>query len=231
MKIKGIILSIAESNVWRFILGKVLPKIRLTTNYTSIEGVDYSMGYSLLEPGDILLSVDYYKFLTKLIGGEFSHAAVCIDKGPGKVEVAEMVADGYTECAFYDFCKETDRVVIMRVNDKAWSNEYKHEFLKTVLSFKGHGYNYSFTSHEYYSKHKKTLNIYGQKVFKSHYCSQMVTDADTKNILDVSFNDVAHLGVKYISPTGLFQAKNVNIIWDSKFGHRNRKKEKQGAYS
>ena len=39
--------------------------------------------------------------------------------------------------------------------------------------------------------------------------------ADKEDIIDASWEDLIGLGVPYISPTGLFKAKNLKIMIDS----------------
>ena len=52
-------------------------------------------------------------------------------------------------------------------------------------------------------------------VHKFNYCSQLVTQADVDNILDVNWDDLAGLGVPYISPSGLDKGKNLITVADS----------------
>jgi len=50
---------------------------------------------------------------------------------------------------------------------------------------------------------------------KALYCSELVYQSDFERRLDVNLEDLAGLGRKYISPDGLYKAKNVRVVWDS----------------
>ena len=42
------------------------------------------------------------------------------------------------------------------------------------------------------------------------YCSELIYHADEERRLDVDLSDVANLGRKYLSPTGLFNGDNIS---------------------
>ena len=174
---------------------RLIPSIRFTTNYTSLRGWKYQRGYKLLKPGDILLTIDHHKLTTILVPGLFSHAAMCVAKGD-EWEVSEMTNTDYTYSCFFDICKESDRVVIMRCKD--FDEEYTKKVVNKCKSFKGTKYDVEFN-----------LGI------KALYCSELIYHSDFEHRLHVSLEDIASIGREYISPTGLFKAKNVDVVWDS----------------
>ena len=84
-----------ETSLYSYLLMHVIPYIRFSLYYTSTRGWTYHQGYKLLREGDIILTQDKKKLTTLLIGGEFSHAALCVSKD-GIFEVAEMTHTNYT---------------------------------------------------------------------------------------------------------------------------------------
>ena len=184
-----------ERDSYNYMLKNVIPYIRFTTYYTSFRGWMYHLGYKLLKEGDIILTQDKKKLTTYAIGGEFAHAAQCVSKD-GEFEVAEMTHKDYTKSCFFDLCKEADRVVIIRCRD--WDKEYTQKVIEECL------------------KHEDA--VYDNK-FKfgvgALYCSELIYLSDIEKRLDVSLEDLAGIGRPYISPFGLYNAKNIDVIWDS----------------
>lgn len=172
--------------------------------------------YEVLEPGDILFSIDYKKLTSKFIGGEWSHVGICVDKGPGKVEVIEMTHEDFHQTDFFHFCKESERVGIGRIDDPRWTPKYRDDFIRGVWREKDSKYNHTFRAKEKYDprKHGPT-NKNGVKIHKFNYCSQLPMVADKSDIIDANWEDLAGLGVPYISPTGLYRAKNMKHVADS----------------
>ena len=187
-----------QTRFYAWLLKSVIPYVRFTTYYTSMRGWKYLRGYALLQPGDILLTLDRKKLTTLLIPGEFSHAALCIDKDCG-FEVAEMTHQDFTRSTFFDICKEADRVVILRC--PAWDEAYLKTVIGMCLSLEGCHYDYQFD-----------LGI------KALYCSELVYQSDVENRINAKLDDLAGLGRPYISPTGLWKTMergSTILIWDS----------------
>lgn len=200
---KKLILWVTQTKTYNWFLMKVIPYVRFSTYYTNIRGRKYLAGYHLLKPGDIIVAKDDNKLTTKMIGGDFTHAAFCIDKlnqlevfDPKLYEVAEMTHTNYTESFFFDICKEADRVVILRCKD--FDAAYIKSVIEMCKSFSDRPYDGGFE-----------LGV------KALYCSELVYQSDHEHRLQVSLEDVAGIGQPYISPTGLYKAKNVEVIYDS----------------
>jgi len=187
-----------ESWLYRWILRKIIPYVRFNFYYTSMRGQRYLKGYSVLRPGDIILSRDNWKLSSFLIPGDLVHAALCVGKfdAGASFEVAEMVGVGYRRSEFYDICHESDRVVILRCKD--WDAEYIPRVIDTCLSFDGTDYDINFE-----------LGI------KTLYCSELIVASDPEKRLQVSYSDLIGIGRPYISPMGLYAANNVEVVWDS----------------
>ena len=202
-----------ETKFFNFFLKEVLPRLRFSNTYSEMEGEDFKWIYELAQPGDILLSVDYKNLSTSLIGGDFAHAAVVIEKGLGRTEISEMVSEGYRESHIANFCYHADRVALIRIVDPKYTPQYIEKLIANVRSFEGDGYNRQFMPHDNpdeYWKNKK-----GDKVYQFHYCSQMFTDADEDHVGDFNWGDLMGLGIPYISPDGLYRGKNIEIIFDT----------------
>lgn len=193
---KRILIFIMHTNLFRWLLKDVIPYIRFTTYYTSLRGNKYHKGYELLKAGHILLTLDRKKLTSLLIPGDFSHAAFCVGKHPELYEVAEMTHQDYCKSHFFDICKEADRVVILECPD--FSNGYIQLMIEKCKSFEGAVYDTDFS-----------LGV------EALYCSELVYQSDFKRILQVDLSDIAGLGRPYLSPDGLYAAKNVKIVWDS----------------
>lgn len=184
-----------QTGLFHWLLIRFIPYIRFTTYYTTLRGWQYQRGYKKLKPGLIILTTDRKKLTTVLIGGEITHAALCIGKGE-EWEVSEMTHTNYTQSAFFDLCKEADRVLLLQCTD--WDDLYTKRVIERCKSFKGCQYDTLFK-----------LGI------AALYCSELVYEADFEHRLKVSLEDIAGLGRPYISPTGLLHAKNVTVVWDS----------------
>ncbi len=202
---KRLLVWLMNTESYGWLLKHVIPYIRFTTYYTSLRGAKYTAGYEKLEPGHIILTLDKKKLTSMLIPGDFAHAALCVSNlsvaerpstSPGDYEVAEMTHTDYTKSYFFDICKESDRVIILKCTD--WDDEYTQKVIAKCQEFEDATYDVKFG--------------FGVKAL---YCSELIYQADFEKRLQVNLEDLAGLGREYISPTGLYNAKNVKIVWDS----------------
>lgn len=207
---KWFITRLMRLKLYRWTLINVIPFIRFTTYYPDMRGKAYHRGYRLLKPGDVILTIDKRKLTTKLIPGEFAHAAFCVrkDEFPFKeatYEIAEMTHKGFTKSHFFDLCKEADRVVIIRfegINGSRFPADRDQDYIEQMIAkvFKMEGAQYDVTF------------MMGPEFL---YCSELIYLADIENRIDCSLEDLAGLGRPYISPDGLYKAKNRITVWDS----------------
>jgi hypothetical protein len=193
---KRLLVWLMNTRAYGWLLKHVIPYIRFTTYYTSLRGAKYKAGYAKLRAGHIILTLDKKKLTSMLIPGGFAHAALCLNKAAGSYEIAEMTHTDYTKSYFFDICKESDRVVILKCTD--WDAAYTKKVVAKCRTFEGATYDVKFG--------------FG---IKALYCSELVYQADFEKRLDVDLEDLAGLGREYISPTGLYNAKNVKVVWDS----------------
>jgi len=184
-----------QTKFYAFLLKRVIPYIRFTTYYTSLRGVKYHKLYDLLQAGDVILSLDRKKLTTLLIPGEFSHACMCVSVNRAW-EISEMTHTDYTKSTFFDVCKESDRVVIMRC--KLYDDNDIEFAIERCRSFKDASYDLEFD-----------LGV------QELYCSELVYQSYADNFLGVNLEDLVGLDREYISPTGLYNGNNLEVIIDS----------------
>jgi uncharacterized protein YycO len=183
-----------STKLYKYLLKNVIPYIRFSTYYTNLRGKKYHKLYRHLKAGDIILTLDKKKLTTLLIPGDFSHAAMCVSKDENW-EVSEMTHDDYTKSTFFDICKESDRVVILRASV---NKDIILRAIEKCKTFKDARYDSSFD-----------LGV------KSLYCSELIYQSYENNSLGANLKDFIGLGRPYISPQGLYKAKNLSIILDS----------------
>lgn len=205
-----------DTPFWFNLLKYTLPFIRFTLYYAKMNRLTYLRLYNQLQPGDLVFQLDSDKLTSKIIGGKWAHVGICVDKGEGQVEIVDMTHGGFREIDFFEFCAESARVAIGRVIDDRWTEEVKQEFIQNAWKEDGSKYNFTFRAKEKHDPriHGPTTKD-GGKVHKFNYCSQLVMVVDKRDIIDASWEDLAGLGVPYVSPTGIANASNVKIIGDS----------------
>lgn len=200
--LKPVILWYLDTKFHRWLLLDVFPRLRFSNKYTRLDGQDYRVAYDRLRPGDIILTSDKRNATTKFVGGLYTHALFCVAKDPSgseKTELVEMVGEGFKEIDFYEMAKQCDELAIIRCED--FDPDYIERMIKKAFSFRGTPYDVKFQF---------------ESGYKGLYCSELVYEIDFERRLQVSLEDVAGIGRQYISPTGLFKAKNGSIILISK---------------
>lgn len=188
---------IMTTRLYKKLLADVIPFIRLTTRYPRLKGKHYHKAYSLLQAGDIILSADKWKLTGLLIPGKVDHAALFIGHGTDQCpEIYEMTHKGFTKSHFFDTCKESDRVIILRCTDfEPW---YVHEMISYIENYSHVGYDQMFE-----------LGV------EALYCSELIYVADFEKRGKYNLEDLVGLGRPYISPQGLLDVENFKVIYDS----------------
>ena len=102
-----------RTRLYNHVLKHIIPYIRFSTYYPSLNGKQFNRLYDQLLPGDVILTNDKKKLTTMLIPGDFAHAAMCVGKGCDW-EISEMTHNDYDKTTFFDVCRMADRVVILR---------------------------------------------------------------------------------------------------------------------
>jgi hypothetical protein len=207
-----------RTKAYEWIIMHVIPFIRLTTYYALPDNKKFQnwgplerRGYKLLEPGDIILTIDSQKLTTKIIGNATkdigghkpymvpTHTALCIGKGRDlDFEIAEMTHHNYTKSTWEDVTREATRIVIIRCT--AWDEAYVNN---TIIPM-------------------ATSPCFQRKLYDGQFqlsvdrlaCSELPYHADVEKRAKVDLSPV--IGDQpYISPVGWMLAENVKIIWDS----------------
>lgn len=194
-------LWLVRTKFYKTVLLKYIPYIRFTTYYTRMKGWAYHEGYNLLREGDIILTTDSLKLTTIIIPGEWAHAGLCVSKDQ-KFECAEMTHNHYTKSTFADMCFQADSVMILRCRD--WDEAYIQKVIAKCRSLENARYDIEFKLGEEFL-----------------YCSELIYESDIDKILDISLDDLEQLGRPYISPVGLSQCKNADVIWYYKAKKKN----------
>lgn len=182
------------TKIWHHVLMKIIPYIRFSMYYTDFTGVQYNAINNVMQPGDVLLCIDKRKLTTKLIPGEFSHAVMCISND-GVWETSEMTHYDYEKSCLFDVCKQSDRVVLLRPQLPL---SIINKAIDKCKSFEDANYDVAFS-----------LGV------EALYCSELVYESYEDNTLGVNIDDIAGLGKPYISPSGLYKAKNLRVVIDS----------------
>lgn len=190
---KKLILWFMQTSFYFWLMRKVIWRIRFTTYYTDFSGIKYKAGLKHLKKGSIVLTQDRLKLTGLLIPGIVDHACLCVND---KHKIVEMTHLGFGECDFFDTCKESTRVIIMRC--KRWDKYYINKICKYVFKFKDCDYDLDFT--------------FG---IKKLYCSELIYQADFKHKMRVDLSDFAGIGREYISPTGLLFSMDNYCVFDS----------------
>lgn len=200
---KVILIYIMKTRLYRFIVNRVIPYVRFTTYYPKFKGFQFIKANTLFRPGDIILACDKRKLTGLLIPGPVDHAAFCVNKFWGipswdngeAYEIAEMTHENYRKSMFFDLCKESDRIIIMRTD---FDESYIKEMIKECRTFEHAVYDIDFE-----------LGV------AALYCSELIYHADSMKKLQFDLSDIHGLGRQYLSPTGILTNKNLLCIYDS----------------
>ena len=196
---KAILLRTQEWGLYIWFVRDILPKIRFSWGHCKINGKQYHEGYAVMQPSDIILSVDWKRLSTWLTpGDDVAHAALCMgryDLGD-EYEIGEMTHKGYTKSDFFDICKTSDRVLIARCN--SWDDEYKKDVIARCKECEDTPYDFAF-----------------QFGIKALYCSELVYAADAEHRMVVDFRDAIGIGTSYVTPQDILDSLNVTVEWDS----------------
>jgi hypothetical protein len=188
---RGLIIRAMESSMYTWGMRWIVPRVRFWFPPV-LPDWKVEQGRSLVLQGDVLLTADTFKLTNICIPGALTHAAVYLGWG----SVVEMICSGYHKTDWAKLCRAS-RVVILRPLPR-WDQAYQDQFIAKVRSFEGTAYDPQF---------EPTTELL--------YCSEMVWTADWERRLKVKIDDLMGLGRPYVSPMGLYNAGNVEVIWDS----------------
>jgi hypothetical protein len=145
-----------------------------------------------VKQGDFLLSSSKFKLTTLLIPGPVDHCAIAVSKD----EVVEMVGTGWRKITLKQFWDESSSQAVLRL--KPWDEAYARAIADKALSLKNTPYDIHFN-----------LGI------EALYCSELCLVCDTENRAQFNLADIRGLGRKYLSPTGVYNAKGCEVVYDT----------------
>ena len=205
---RALLIWAMDCSVYNWAMRWIVPRIRFTWRHAQLPDWKIERGYNLLEPGDIILSRSDGQLTTWVVPGEWTHAALCLVKPFGYVElerafgsIAEMVAAGYTRSDFVDVCRAS-RVGILRCTDWARDPEYTQQVIDKCKSFDGTGYDRQFGLGDWLLS-----------------CAELIWHSDVEKRADVKLSSL--LGLRnYITPQDYMDAamnptSNLEVVWDS----------------
>ena len=190
---KKVISKVMKSYIYSLLLRYVVPALRFPKG-VSVE--DVALFKAKVRRGDILLCKTHLSLASKLIPGDWDHAAIFT--GRDRInEIAEMIAQGFHECDIDYFLKDCDEVLILRPVHP-WSEQYLYRFINKCLSFKGRKYDKEFT-----------LGV------DSLYCFELVYHSDMDRKLRFDLDDLVGMGRPYLSSEGIYTCPNLKIVYSS----------------
>lgn len=193
---RRIVLWLLDSWLVRYLMKWVIPSIRFGKRPIP-EKVKRELSL-VIRAGDCILTRDPLKLSNILIGGRWSHAAICTFMLDDFMPIiGEMSHSGFQELSLDNFLGYSQSVAVIR--PKLASFTYRAEMATQArrLGFKAQGYDNVFTMGE-----------------KSLFCSELVYLADYMGEYKASLEDLAGLGHPYISPDGLYKAKEAQIVFE-----------------
>lgn len=171
----------------RWFLSEMLPAIRFSFHAPKMTGAQFNSFIGIVQPGDIVFSADRSKLASWLVPGEWSHAALYVGDG----WIVEAVQPKVKMTHAFDFCHSADVVGVVR---------YEWPELERVLF-----------------EAKATVGLPYDAIFEKGkealYCSELVAMFDEMNLMGFNDQDELGLGLEYVSPDDLWNAKNVTRIF------------------
>lgn len=190
---KKLILFLMQTKIYAWALKHIIPFLRFSNQVTAMRGDDALKILELAKPGDFIVTTDKKKLTSLLIPGKVDHAALV---GFQK-QCYEMTHEDFKITHLLDVLYEADAAALCRIKDIDLA--YAEKMVTKAILFRDAKYDVSFT-----------LGV------KALYCSELVYEADFERRLEADLSDLAGLGRPYISPVGLLEAKNAEIIYATK---------------
>lgn len=199
MMTRRLLIWFSNTNLYSNIILKFIPFIRFSLYYTPLRGNQYNEAYYILKAGDFIVCRDSKKLTAILIGGDWTHAVLCLGKKyeGAEFECAEMTHHDFTKSDFFDIAKESSDFAIYRCDD--FDKEYVPKIVEKCKTFE-----------------VAKCDVGFELGVRALYCSELVYQSDFEHRAQFNLADLRSLGQKYISPTGLTKAPNVRCVYDSR---------------
>lgn len=230
-----LLLYFMRTRAYRFLLKYVLPSI----NVLIAPGPSYALRKSLrqfLQPGDIILTKHKFALTNILIGGEYSHAAICVDmyltpqpefpelgstfsRRDYGLGIAEMTNRDFDVTPLEDlahFTKGCTRILVLRGRDL--SGDYAWSLSVNAMAFEHAQYDFKFYTPEIIESRMRELRRDGRgfptSVIEELYCSELIYRSDVEGRFKIRPSMLPHLGTPYISPMDIAKAEGLRAVWE-----------------
>lgn len=167
----------------QFFLAKILPGIRFSFQPPEMDGPQYKRFIGYMKPGTIVFSKDRRKLAGMLIPGRWDHVAVVAMDGM----IVEAHMPKVRKIHAFDFCHSSDEVGFLI--PQPWIAQ---KLARDCEQFIGYPYD--------------TLFADGREAL---YCSELIWVLDPSNELMFNTVDEMGLGIGYVSPDDIWNAKSV----------------------
>lgn len=194
---RKIIYFIMSRKLVQWVIGKILPKIRLSTGYGRTTYEDYQAIEEYAEVGDLIFSTDRAKLSTFLIPGQWSHVGIISNVYKG-VMIIEAVPEGVRKTNLYDFCKTSDQVMLSRLKRRPEQHlEIVTEAVATATSLIGRPYDFGFWQNN-----------------RALYCAELIAVAYA--VVKFDWSDLLGLGFEYLTPDGVAASPEIETVYERK---------------
>lgn len=212
-----------RTRFYGWFMDHVMWRIAFTTTYLTPDNPKYKKWGPLVyelrkvaKPGDFLFTINRKNLSGKIIGAATAEKHGDISFVPAHVahvvgnsniapenhvpipEVIEMTHSNFTRSMLDDVCHESTAVLLGRCED------FDEKYVKEV-----------FIPGLFEQDHKEYDDSFSMSEDKVA-CSEIGYHADEEKRLDVSLDPIVGLD-PYLTPMGVMRAKNMKIIWDSRY--------------
>lgn len=181
--LRRLLLFLMATRPFQFFLGNILPRLRFSTSPPQMSGNQFRRFIAIIRPGDIVFSTDRSKLSSMIIPGPWDHVAVVAKDG----EIIEAHFPKVRKISAFDFCHTSDTVGILR-------------------PFEDTGLKIAERAERLIGIPYDTLFVDGREAL---YCSELVWECDRENAMKFDTSDEIGLGIAYLSPTGIWESKNI----------------------
>ena len=177
---------------YRFVSREIIPRVYFWFNPIKDYG-ELAYLHTIVQPGDFLTSTTWNKLSSLIIPGKIDHAAIYVGEGM----VVEMVGTGWQRVSLDDFWRHSTNMAVLR--HTYWCENYSWEMCGRANSLEGTRYDLQFRI----------------DASPALYCSELLLVCDYENRAQFNLGDLAGLGYKYLSPTGVFNARGCEKVFNT----------------
>lgn len=168
----------------QWFLQKILPKIRFSTTYGGLTPPQFNWFLQTLKHGDVIVSKDSKKLSSKLIPGNWAHAAIAYQAPGESIKIAEAIWPKIKSTDLFEFAKECEDLMILRPKLQSDDAFFQGLTLRLLTQYIGRPYD------THFSRGPRRL-----------YCSELIWRLLPEFRFD--WSDFADIGFEYLSPDGV----------------------------